>query len=52
MNNSKQQSTDGLASITNDSREEYFAPEIHDLGDVSSITKSVGCASGTDGGYS
>lgn len=37
---------------TGDVREEYSPPEIHDLGDVSAITRSDGCNISSDGGYS
>lgn len=37
---------------TDDVREEYSPPEIHDLGDVSAITRGLGCNPGGDGGYS
>lgn len=37
---------------TDDVREEYSPPEIHDLGDVSAITRSDGCNNGADGAYS
>ncbi|MES2354009.1 MAG: hypothetical protein V4568_06295 [Pseudomonadota bacterium] len=38
--------------MVDDSREEYTPPDIHDLGDVSAITKSDGCNVSSDGGYS
>jgi len=37
---------------TDDLREEYSPPEIHDVGDVSAITRGAGCGGSSDFGYS
>lgn len=52
MNRLQNQASSIETSTINDDREEYTPPDIHDLGDVSSITKSNGCAPGGDLSYS
>jgi hypothetical protein len=52
LNNSQVKASDDQASAIVDIREDYSPPEIHDLGDVSAVTKSSFSNSGSDGGYS
>jgi hypothetical protein len=52
MNESHKQTSANPKSISANDLEEYDPPEIHDLGDVSAITKSGFNGAGTDGGYS
>jgi hypothetical protein len=52
LNNSQLKVSDDQASEIVDIREDYLPPEIHDLGDVSAVTKGFGCNPGSDGAYS
>jgi len=52
LNNSQSKASEDQASAIVDIREDYLPPEIHDLGDVSAVTKGFGCSAGTDTAYS
>ena len=52
MKDPKTQATSSELPPADDGREDYEAPELQHLGDVSTITQGAGCNNGADGAYS